>query len=91
VQNFKPEKKKRLIVICVFECFQSHCHMLKKLYEFLCMTSAISNFGKNSFIFNVVGYGLVIESLGPRCTLEEVAHKTKCQKMNVNLFPTKLG
>jgi hypothetical protein len=38
-----------------------------------------------------VGYGLVIKSLGPGCTFEEGAHKSKCQKMNVNLFTTKLG
>jgi hypothetical protein len=30
VQNFKTKKKKK----CVFECFQSHCHILKELREF---------------------------------------------------------
>jgi hypothetical protein len=35
---------------CVFECFQSHCHILKELHEFLGMRGAISMFGKNSFI-----------------------------------------
>jgi hypothetical protein len=71
--KFQTKKKKRLIVTCVFECFQSHCHILKELHEFLYMTNAISNFGENSFIFNFVGYGLVIKSLGPECTFEEVA------------------
>ncbi len=35
------QKIKLLVVTCVFECFQSHCHILKELYEFLCMMSAI--------------------------------------------------
>jgi arginine exporter protein ArgO len=46
--------KKRLIVTCVFECFQS-IHILKKLHEFLCMMGAF--FDEYSFIFNFVGYG----------------------------------
>jgi hypothetical protein len=48
------------------------------------MMSAITIFGKNSFIFNFVDYGLVTKSLGAAgCTFEEVKKKTKCQKMNV--------
>jgi hypothetical protein len=43
--------------------------------------SAITIFGKNSFIFGFVDYGLVTKPLG--CTFEEVTKKTKCQKMNV--------
>jgi hypothetical protein len=35
VQIFK--QRKILIMTCVFECFQSHCHILKELHEFLCM------------------------------------------------------
>jgi hypothetical protein len=31
---------------CVFECFQSHCHILKKLHEFVHMVSAIIIFEK---------------------------------------------
>jgi hypothetical protein len=54
------------------------------------MMSAISNFGKNNFIFNFLGYGLVINSFKLGCTFEEVAQKTKCQKMNVNFLTTKL-
>jgi len=54
---------------------------------------AITMFGKSNFIFNFVGYGyrLVTKSLKVGCTFEEVAVKTKCQKMNVNLLTTKLG
>jgi hypothetical protein len=48
-------------------------------------------FGEYSFIFNFVGYGLVIKLRRARCTFEKVEEKTKCQKMNVNFFPTKLG
>jgi hypothetical protein len=88
MQNFKPRKKKRLIMTCVFECFQSHCHIWK---DFLNMMGAIIMFGKNNFTWNFVGYGLVTKSLGVGCTFEEVAKKTKCQKMNVNIFTTKLG
>jgi hypothetical protein len=48
------------------------------------MMSAITIFGKNSFIFSFVDYGLVTKSLGAAgCTFEEVKKKTKCQKMNV--------
>jgi len=36
VQNFKQNKKK-FIMTCVFECFQTHCHITKELHEFLCM------------------------------------------------------
>jgi hypothetical protein len=55
------------------------------------MMDAITIFGKSSFIFSFVGYELVIKFLEARCTLEKVEEETKCQKMNVNLFPTKLG
>jgi len=50
VQIFKPKKKKKVIVTCVFECFQSHCHILKELDEFLGMMGAMTMFGKNNFI-----------------------------------------
>jgi hypothetical protein len=55
------------------------------------MMGAIIIFGEKSFIFSLVGYGLVMKSLGAGCTFEEVAEKTKCQKMNVNIFRIKLG
>jgi hypothetical protein len=29
----KFQTKKRLVMTHVFECFQSHCHILKKLHE----------------------------------------------------------
>jgi hypothetical protein len=54
------------------------------------MMFAMTIFGESSFLFSLVGYGLVINSLGARCKFEEVEEKTKCQKMDVNLFPTKL-
>jgi hypothetical protein len=56
VQNFKQIN---MVMTCVFECFESHGHILKQLHEFLCMMSAITIFGKNSFKFNFVNYGLV--------------------------------
>jgi hypothetical protein len=52
---------------------------------------AITIFGKSSFIFSSMGYELVIKLLEARCTFEKVEEETKCQKMNVNIFPTKLG
>ncbi len=80
-------------MICVFECFHSHHHILQELHEFFSIMGAITMFGKSNFIFNFVGYGyrLVTKSLKVGCTFEEVAVKTKCQKMNVNLLTTKLG
>jgi hypothetical protein len=83
------KKKKKLVVTCVFEHFQSHCHILKELHEFLYTMGAIIIFGKSSFMFSFVGYGLVTKSFGAGCTFEEMVEKTKCQKMNVNLFTTK--
>jgi hypothetical protein len=53
------------------------------------MMGAIIIFEENSFIFSFVSYGLVTKSFGARCRFEEVAKKTKCQKMNVNIFTTK--
>jgi hypothetical protein len=70
----------------VFECFQSHCHILKKLHEFLHMMSARITFEKNSFIFSFVSYGLTTKSLEARCTFERIEEKTKCQKMNVKFL-----
>jgi hypothetical protein len=55
------------------------------------MMGAITIFGESSFIFSFVGYELVIKLFKDRCTFEKVEEKTKCQKMNVNIFPTKLG
>jgi hypothetical protein len=46
--------KKRLIMTCVVECFQSHCHILKELHEFLRMMGAIIVFGENIFICSFV-------------------------------------
>ncbi len=52
ISNPKKKKQKTLIITCIFECFQSHCHILKELHEFLHMTSLITICGKNSFIFS---------------------------------------
>jgi hypothetical protein len=50
------------------------------------MISAINIFEKNNFIFSFVG---LVTWVG--CTFEEGLEKTKCQKMNVNIFTNKLG
>jgi hypothetical protein len=55
------------------------------------MMGAITIFGESSFIFSLGGYGLLTKSLGVGCTFEMFIEKTKCQKMNVNFFTTKLG
>jgi hypothetical protein len=44
VIKFVQEKKINKRTCQVFECFQSHCHILKKLHEFLLMINAIINF-----------------------------------------------
>jgi hypothetical protein len=49
MQNFQI-KRRRLDMICVFECFQSRCHIWKELHEFLHMMGAIIIFGENIFI-----------------------------------------
>jgi hypothetical protein len=41
---------------CVFDRFQSHCHISKELHEFLCMIGSIIFFGENNFIFSFVGF-----------------------------------
>ncbi len=64
---------------------------MKELHEFLCMMDAIIIFGESSFIFSFVGYGLVLKSLEVACIFENVEEKTNHQKMNVNVFSTKLG
>jgi hypothetical protein len=56
--EFQKEEE-GFIMTCVFECFQSHCHILKELHEFLCMMDVITSFGES-----FVGYGLVSKSVG---------------------------
>jgi hypothetical protein len=58
LQVFTPPKKK-LVMTCKFECFQSHCHILNEFYEFLCMMDASIIFGEGSFryIYFWVSYG----------------------------------
>ncbi len=65
---------------CLFECFQSHCHISKELHKVLHIMGAITIFGENIFIFSFV----VMDWAG--CTFEEDTEKTKCQKMNVNFL-----
>jgi hypothetical protein len=45
------------------------------------------------FLEKIISFKLIllVQSLGAGCTFEEGAKKTKCQKMNVNLFRNKLG
>jgi hypothetical protein len=53
--KFQTKKKKqKLIMTCVFEWFQSPCHILKELHEFLHLMGAIIIFKENIFIFNFV-------------------------------------
>jgi len=85
----QTEKNKRLLLTCVSECFQSHCYIFKELHEFLMCVVTIG--GETSFIFSFVRYGLVRKSLGVGCTFQKMAQKTKCPKMNVNLFIIELG
>jgi hypothetical protein len=56
------------------------------LHEVLHTMSAITNFRKNSFIFIFGDNGVVTKSFEVGCTFEEVAKKTKCQKMSVNFL-----
>jgi hypothetical protein len=89
---FKQKKKdsSRRVYLNVFNHIVTFC---KNYVQFLGIMSAITMFRKSSFIFNFVGYGyrLMTKSLEVRWTFEEVAEKTKCQNMNLNLFTTKLG
>jgi hypothetical protein len=42
-------KERRFIMTCIFECFQSHRHILQELHEFFSIMSAITMFRKSSF------------------------------------------
>jgi hypothetical protein len=42
----KISNQKKIDYECVFEFFQSHCHILKELHEFLHMMNAITIFEK---------------------------------------------
>jgi hypothetical protein len=55
------------------------------------MMNGITIFGESGFILSFMSYKLVIKLLVSWCAFEKVEEKTKCQKMNVNLFPKKLG
>jgi len=49
-------KETKTYMTHVFECFQSHCHILKEFHDFLHMMGVLNHLG--SFIFSFVGYGL---------------------------------
>ncbi len=57
-------KKKRLIMVCAFERFQLHCHILKELHNFLPMMGAIIIFEESVFIFSFVIMNLITKSVG---------------------------
>jgi hypothetical protein len=81
------KKKKKLIMSCVFEFFQSHCHILKELHEFFCMMTAITNFRKKIVSYLVLWIMNWWQShLGLGAHLTRWQRKTKCQKMNVNFL-----
>jgi len=65
MQNFTPINQK-LIIPYVFECFQSHFHILEELHEFLCMRGVLIIFEKEISYLNSVSYGLVTKSFGAR-------------------------
>jgi hypothetical protein len=47
----KKKKKKKNLVTCKFLFLNSHvCHILKELYEFLCMMDASIIFGEDIYI-----------------------------------------
>ncbi len=83
--KFQINKK---MCILIFSITWSH---FERITWILRMMGAIIIFEESNFIFSFVGYGLVIKSLEVGCTFEKVEEKTKCQKMNVNVFSTKLG
>jgi hypothetical protein len=89
VQNFRPKKKKKkkkLLIACVFECFQSHFERVTWIFAH---EGCHNHFVQSSLIFSFVGlvtWGWVhIWGGNPK------KKKRNCQKMNVNLFTTKLG
>ncbi len=87
VQIFKP-KRRRYVYLNVFNHIVSH---FERIMWILHMMNGITIFGASSFIFTFMSYWLAIKLLGAWCAFEKVEEKTKCQKMNVNLFPNKLG
>jgi hypothetical protein len=88
VQNIKPQKK-NLSWPVYLNVFNHIVTFWKNYMTFCIQWFAMIIFGKSSFIFRFVGYGLVTKSFGAWCTFEEMVEKSKCQKMNVNLFTTK--
>jgi len=62
----------------------------EEFHEFLYMMGAITISGKNSFIFNFVGYELVTKSLGGLVHIWGGGRENKMSKYGCELFPTKL-
>ncbi len=86
----------KLVVTCKFECFQSHCHILKEFYEFLCMMDASIIFGEGSFRYTYIYMYLGKLWIGHKviwgcmCNLGGNRKKTKYHKMNVHPFTNRL-
>jgi hypothetical protein len=51
-------------MVCAFERFQLHCHILKELHNFLPMMGAIIIFEESVFIFSFVIMNLITKSVG---------------------------
>jgi hypothetical protein len=78
-------------MICVFECFQSHHHILKELHEyFLHMMGAIIISEKSSFMFYFVCYGLMTKSLGGWVHILGGGRENKMSKDECEFFTSKL-
>jgi hypothetical protein len=90
--------QKKLVMTCKFECLQSHCHILKEFYEFLCRMDASIILGQGSFRYIYIyiyiylgklwiGHKVIWECM---CNLGGNRKKTKCHKMNVHPFTNRL-
>jgi hypothetical protein len=76
--------------MCIWMISISLSHFEKK-YEFLCTMSVETIFEESIIIFSFVVMDWWQSQLRAGRTIAKVAKKTKCQKMNVNIFTTKLG
>ncbi len=82
--NFQTTKKNFSWVIYL-NVFNHIVAFWKKRHNFLCMMGAIIIFGENiSYLVLWLWIGDKVSWVG--CTFEELANKTKCQKMNVNVL-----
>ncbi len=71
--------------MCVgmFSITMSHFERITWILHMMC---AITIFGESNFIFNFLGYGSVIKSLGAPSTFEKVEEKTKHHEINKIFF-----